>query len=562
MSGKDTYEVERMIKMSESQKSKSKTRKPILLGLLVLLLAAGAAVAGYFLFFQEKEFSFETLERKDIQELALNTREDFYYVFDEKETIKIYGLLTEITLEDSETEDVNLSRGAKIRLTLKNGREINFKGSGHTLIMEDKAYYVEEDVLDRITEICNDLWGRLQGESDVRTDFSDLNENSVRNVKVYDGISLSYTLKDEERQEVLRTLNGWELKVPLSGKEMPYENRKQRYCVEKENGVVVEFCVDEKGVLFGDYLYSDSVDKVKEMKERQEAWLQAVREETRQMPFKEFSRDAVKNISVFNYVTGVPRELTPEKQTELLSLLREFVLVGKGTKDYKGREGLITEAFSIEMEDGTTYTISAVDDPFILNGKGYVVENEDAAEKLAEIYLELAQEDMPEPVEVSEVYNDEFKVTITSAQSWYQADRFTKNALFTLQLEYIGDEEEVTVFHGDPLGQIDIHTEDGRCVFGGFINEVLIRTTLKKGEPYQVELSAEKLGNLLKRVEELGGAAFSDGELEEGYAGDVFENGSLIRGKYKAAAWLSFDTDMDSLENQYDLKLSVDFEIR
>ena len=544
------------------QKSKSKIRKLILLGGLILLLATGAAVAGYFLFFQEEKFSFETLERKDIQELALNTREDFYYIFDEKETIKIYGLLTEITLESSGTEDVNLSRGAQIRLTLKNGREINFKGSGHTLIMEDKAYYVEEDVLDRITEICNDLWGRLQGESDVRTDFSDLDENSVRDVKVYDGISLSYTLKDEERQEVLRTLNGWELKVPQSGEEMPYESRKQRYCVEKKNGVVVEFSVGEKGVLFGDHLYSVSVDKVKELRERQAAWLQAVREETRQMPFKDFSEKAVKNISVFNYVTGVPRALTKEKQAELLSLLREFVLVGKGTKDYEGREGLITEAFSIEMEDGMTYTISAVDDPFILNGKGYAVENEDAAERLAEIYLELAQEDMPEPVEVSEIYNDEFKVTITSAQSWYQVDRFTKNALFTLQLEYIGDEEEVTVFHADPLASIDIHTEDGRYVFGGILETVLMRTTLKKGEPYQVELSAEKLGNLLKRVEELGGAAFSDGELEEGYAGDVFENGSLIRGRYKAVAWLNFDTDMDSLENQYDLELSVDFEIR
>ena len=544
------------------QKSKSKIRKLILLGGLILLLATGAAVAGYFLFFQEEKFSFETLERKDIQELALNTREDFYYIFDEKETIKIYGLLTEITLESSGTEDVNLSRGAQIRLTLKNGREINFKGSGHTLIMEDKAYYVEEDVLDRITEICNDLWGRLQGESDVRTDFSDLDENSVRDVKVYDGISLSYTLKDEERQEVLRTLNGWELKVSQSGEEMPYESRKQRYCVEKKNGVVVEFSVGEKGVLFGDHLYSVSVDKVKELRERQEAWLQAVREETRQMPFKDFSEKAVKNISVFNYVTGVPRALTKEKQAELLSLLREFVLVGKGTKDYEGREGLITEAFSIEMEDGMTYTISAVDDPFILNGKGYAVENEDAAERLAEIYLELAQEDMPEPVEVSEIYNDEFKVTITSAQSWYQVDRFTKNALFTLQLEYIGDEEEVTVFHADPLASIDIHTEDGRYVFGGILETVLMRTTLKKGEPYQVELNAEKLGERLKSLEQLGGAVLVDGEVAEGYAGDVFENGSLIRGRYKAVAWLNFDTDMDSLENQYDLKLPVDFEIR
>ena len=120
--------------MSEFQKSKSKIRKPILLGVLVLFLAAGAAVAGYFLFFQEEEFSFETLERKDIQELALNTREDFYYIFEEEETNEIYEILKEITWEGSGEEEVNLSHGAQIRLTLKNGKEVTFKGDRKSVV--------------------------------------------------------------------------------------------------------------------------------------------------------------------------------------------------------------------------------------------------------------------------------------------------------------------------------------------------------------------------------------------------------------------------------------------
>ncbi len=134
-------------------------------------------------------------------------------------------------------------------------------------------------------------------------------------------------------------------------------------------------------------IFSISEEDGKAFKSRLDTWLQAVREETRQTPFKDLNTEAVRRITVNNPAWAEGRELTQEEQREFLDLLCQLVLIGEGTDDYVGREGLIVEGFQIEKEDGVKITISPSQDPFVMNGKGYVIENADAAKMLAEMYV-------------------------------------------------------------------------------------------------------------------------------------------------------------------------------
>ena len=93
--------------------------------------------------------------------------------------------LQEITLEGSGTDDVSVQSGVKIRLTLKNGKEISFQGSGHTIIVENKAYYIEGNAMTVIDNLCKTRWEELQEENEERTDFLDLKENSFWVLNMY-----------------------------------------------------------------------------------------------------------------------------------------------------------------------------------------------------------------------------------------------------------------------------------------------------------------------------------------------------------------------------------------
>ncbi len=518
----------------------------------------------------KKEFSFQNLKREDIQKVEFNTRDDFYYTFDEEETDVICRMLQKIVYADSGTEDVD-PNGKEIRLTLMDGEEIDFSCSGHTIRVQDKSYYVEGDVLERIEYKCWNKWLELCSENERRDDFYDLYEATVRDVKIYEGISLCYTLNEEERKETLQALrnlgsftNHYVSKVDET--EEWFERMGKRFLVEKEDGVEVEFYVNPQRVCFNENMIAIPEEKGRVLKEKQDAWLQTLREETRQMPFSEISAEKIASVSVLSYIKGSNRELSAEEREELLALLRDIVIVGTGTKDYEGLVGGIpTEAFQIEDTEGNVITISANDDPFVVNGKGYCIENTDKAEKLEELYYLWGRWDMEEPVENQEIYEDEFRLTLRSEHPWYQRSRFTKNALFTLELEYIGEEEEIQIWHGDPLAMIDIETEDGRCLWGFVSYQVKKASVLKKGEPYRLEINGETLGKWLKWLEEEGGFSFSNGELSEGYAGaeDVLENGSLKPGDYHAVAYVEFSTDDNQeTERDWNLKLSLDFGIR
>lgn len=357
---------------------------------IILILLVGVIAAIGIFFSGNKDFSFQDLKREEIKEIAFNTRDDFYYALSEEDTNVIYEKLQEINLEDSGADDVALQNGVKMRLTLKNGEEISFQGSGHTFVMENKAYYIDGDAIDVIDNLCYTRWEALQEENEKRTDFFDLKEETVRDIRVCEGIGLCYKLSKEEKCDILTFLNSMEIK---NGQEAAADSAKKRYQIEKEDGIVVEFSVDESGLFMNGKVFSISEEDGEALREKQEKWLEKVCEETRQTPFSNFNEETIKSIALANPSWADTRELTEEAKKELLDLLCQLSVVGEGTEDYIGREGLITEAFLIEKEDGSKISMSANRDPFIIDGKGYVIENEELAEQLADMYQKLVAQE-------------------------------------------------------------------------------------------------------------------------------------------------------------------------
>lgn len=217
---------------------KSKKVKIAILILLILVVGA-VAVMGFFSL-QNKEFSFQNLKKSDIKEIAINIREVFYYTLDEAEIDTIYKLIKEIHPEGSGEEESEYG-SRKIRLTLKNGEKIVFQGEGHVLSMGNRRYYAEGNGLDNLNQYCDSLIVSLNSGNKTRADFSDLKEKTVRNIKVYEGISLCYKLDKEERQEVLNLLNTLELQRLQRVQDKEVE---KRYQIEKEDGTIVEFFLD------------------------------------------------------------------------------------------------------------------------------------------------------------------------------------------------------------------------------------------------------------------------------------------------------------------------------
>ncbi len=230
---------------------KIKTGKAKIIRLFVFIILICAVTTGGIFFMRNREFSFQNLKRSDIRAIAFNTREDFYYTLSDGETDEIYKELKEITWEDSGAEEVPLSSGIKVRLLLKNGEEIIFMCSGHTLVMERKAYYVEGNALEAIQGLCEKRLNSLEKENENRTEFSDLTEETVRYIKVYEGSSLCYSLNEEEKREILDDLRKLKLNRAENGTADKAENGVDsaigpRYRVEKEDGMVVIFCGQSK----------------------------------------------------------------------------------------------------------------------------------------------------------------------------------------------------------------------------------------------------------------------------------------------------------------------------
>lgn len=93
------------------------------------------------------------------------------------------------------------------------------------------------------------------------------------------------------------------------------------------------------------------------------------------------------------------------------------------------------------------------------------------------------------PVKSTIVYDDTFRITCLSRQYEYNADEMQKDAPlhFELQLEYIGRDASVTVWHSIPIGGFQLLDQDHKFLYypQAFLDS-LCETELEKGEVYTV----------------------------------------------------------------------------
>ncbi len=180
-------------------------------------------------------------------------------------------------------------------------------------------------------------------------------------------------------------------------------------------------------------------------------------------------------------------------------------------------------------------------------------ESEEKIEDFGE-KMENFEKETIEPSGKSEIYGKDFLVSLTSMQSYYHAENLDEKACFLLQLEYIGEEPEITVFHSKPLGCIGIDTEEGKTVIDYMRESMETRTVLKKGEPYLVKMNGEELSLHLEAME------LSQIE-DEGYDLSVIEDGKLKAGNYQVTGDIEFALEENAAEHA-EYKVILDFQVR
>jgi len=75
---------------------------------------------------------------------------------------------------------------------------------------------------------------------------------------------------------------------------------------------------------------------------------------------------------------------------------------------------------------------------------------------------------------------DVFTITLHTDKQEY---KFLEPKDIRISMKYIGDEDEVTIYHGDPLVVFSIEGDNG-FLSGGHIHDVLINTIFEKNKEY------------------------------------------------------------------------------
>lgn len=108
-------------------------------------------------------------------------------------------------------------------------------------------------------------------------------------------------------------------------------------------------------------------------------------QDARQVPFAELSE---LNVTAVDCVFGTrgPEELSQTEQAELIELLRQ-IRIGKTGSEPKleGGTGISEIMFELHLTDGSTVTVSASGDQFILNGTAYTADYE-LCEQILDLY--------------------------------------------------------------------------------------------------------------------------------------------------------------------------------
>lgn len=119
------------------------------------------------------------------------------------------------------------------------------------------------------------------------------------------------------------------------------------------------------------------------------------------------------------------------------------------------------------------------------------------------------------------------------------------------ELEYIGDEEEVTIYHADSPFHFPITEKARNYELGYAMNMPLLSTALIKGEPLREEYIP---GN---------GTGYGETDKEDyvNFIKELWENGFPI-GIYVVNGYANFSvTDENGVEEQFTIKGQIEFEV-
>ncbi|MDE7218133.1 MAG: hypothetical protein K2O45_00680 [Oscillospiraceae bacterium] len=59
---------------------------------------------------------------------------------------------------------------------------------------------------------------------------------------------------------------------------------------------------------------------------------------------------------------------------------------------------------------------------------------------------------------------------------------------FELKIEYIGDEPSITIWHGDPIGGVELMNQDGTAILPFVAGDSRSASELEKGKEYSIEV--------------------------------------------------------------------------
>ncbi|KAB8137632.1 hypothetical protein F9U64_08675 [Gracilibacillus oryzae] len=148
---------------------------------------------------------------------------------------------------------------------------------------------------------------------------------------------------------------------------------------------------------------------------------------------------------------------------------------------------------------------------------------------------------------IAEVQQGEFIYRLITEQESYQTGEDVK--LFA-ELEYVGNKQEITIYHAASPFSFPIKELTAGYEIGYPMNEPLLTTTIKKGEP------------LRQQYEVAGSYSEADDKDYIAFMKDFLEN-SFPEGKYKVNGIADFYTngENDDQKTDYQMEAKIEFEV-
>lgn len=149
---------------------------------------------------------------------------------------------------------------------------------------------------------------------------------------------------------------------------------------------------------------------------------------------------------------------------------------------------------------------------------------------------------------VSETQEGDFIYRLVTEKEAYRVGEPVK---IYAELEYIGNQEEVTIYHAESPFHFPITEKTRNIQLDYAMNHPLLSTTIKKGEPLREDYIQGA------------GTSYSENDDEEyvTFVNEILENGFPV-GVYEVNGYAYFTaTNEDGVEENYTIKGQIEFEV-